>query len=311
MALLRSRSVLARASEWEPTAPFVGDRRAQDQLRELCRDRSGERNRSRIEYNDAVEALGYTAQFLWDQRVLEPLRAADTHKVQMLILASTLSGLVHPDKSRDAAQGHTDYNARTRKRLSQWFWASTFDRGRLATRDLKDERDALLEWIRDESGRVSAPDVVHRTTAPSEDEIADWRFGTRPHKAVAALLARLDPRDLLTGERIAAEQAFAGRINSHHLFPRAWAKEHPDRHDVERVVNTAAITGYTNRWIGKHRPSEYLATLDRIIGATQVTLILQDHRAPESQLRNDDWPGFRDERANRIRSLISAALSGD
>ena len=225
------------------------------------------------------------AQFLWDQRVIRPIQAPAAHKAQPLVLASALSALVHPDKSREPKGGSTRYSDRARRRLAQWFWAATFTGYRPPDGELEIHRDELIAWAVEPSDAPISPEIVRRAVAPPAEEVAAWRFGSRHHRAITALLSRLDPCDLLTGERIAAQQAFEGRVDAHHLFPKRWATDGGRDFDVDVVVNGAVITGYTNRWIGKRAPSVYLAILQETVNGHRV-LPTGGHEFPRW------WPSF-------------------
>ena len=219
-----------------------------------------------------------------------------------------LSALVHPEKHQDPKAGNVRYNDGARIKLVRWFWAATFTAHKPT--NLSDERDAIRAWAESRSDE-DAPEVVRSVRPPDPRQIESWRFRSWEHVAVTALLARHDPHDLLTGERIAAEQAFRGHIDGHHLFPKGWARTHGvSVGEVDVVVNSAAITGYTNRWIGNRAPSQYLAALTERIGADRLTQLLEQHLAPEEPMTHDDWPTFRAQRAERIHALIAAALEG-
>ena len=78
------------------------------------------------------------------------------------------------------------------------------------------------------------------------------------------VLARKNPRDLITSERLEIERHFNASIHGHHLFPRAWARRVGGDElygQVDRVVNVAALTSYANAWIGGDAPEEYIDRL--------------------------------------------------
>ena len=154
---------------------------------------------------------------------------------------------------------------------------------------------------------------MRQARAPDREWLTNVRFnaGSWRHRAVLAALGQLHPRDLLTGERIEVEQHFAtGAIHGHHLFPRRWAishygsAEHPAYMLVDSIGNIAAVTGYTNGWIGGRAPSHYLADIRDRIGQDRARELLEEHLADYDRLLADDFDAFFADRLERISAHL-------
>ncbi len=285
-----------------------------DELRQLCA-RGGRAPSRRDEYEDVGRALRHAARLLWGERVTEPIRLGQVaHRRQVLVLAVALDQLLHPDKSRAPKQGNERYTAIARRRAARWFWAATFSAHAPRTaHEVLREADRLAAWAR---GDGPPPVIVEEARAPDEADIAGIRFAPRStaHRAFAALLARRNPRDLLTGERLEVESHFDTAIHGHHLFPRKWAQEREDAalyRRVDSIPNIAAITGFTNAWIGGRAPEEYI---DRILALgvpePELRAILRDHLVDLDDLHSSRFEQFYERRVAQLQALAREVLSG-
>lgn len=309
--LTTRRKQRAAAQSWPAVANVARNRF--DDLRRLC-DRPGSYSK-RDEFGDVGRALKYTARLLWGERVTEPLRRGQVcHDRQILVLAVALDRLLHPDKSKMPRSGSEQYTDSARRRVARWFWAATF--AGYGPRDdaaVKREAEDLVAWAR---GQGSAPNVVADVRTPAEEQIAAIPFdpGSWRHRAVVAVLARRNPRDLLTGERLEVERHFDAAIHGHHLCPRKWARAQGDDRLYERadsIVNVAAITGYTNAWIGGRSPEDYI---NRIRGLgmpePQLRAILDDHLVKLEHLDGSRWDDFYSYRLTALTEAVADVLTG-
>jgi hypothetical protein len=97
------------------------------------------------------------------------------------------------------------------------------------------------------------PRLVANLVAPDADWLDDISYRRREsdwrYKAVFALLARRDPRDPLTGQRISIGRVTGGQaIQDDHVFPQKW-RDWPQGVSADErnnVVNIMPITQYTN-----------------------------------------------------------------
>jgi hypothetical protein len=86
--------------------------------------------------------------------------------------------------------------------------------------------------------------------------------------------------DFVSGEVLRDVKAFDGEIESHHVFPEAWCKQHgipAARYNC--LLNRTPLKRDTNRFIGFQPPSVYLARLVEEQGISKQRLdeILRSH----------------------------------
>lgn len=287
------------------------------ELRRLCA-RSGRAPSRRDEYRDVTRALLHAARLLWGERVIEPIRLGQkVHRRQVLVLAVALDQLLHPDKSRDPKHGSEQYTVVARRRAAHWFWAATFAGYAPRTEDdIGREADRLAGWARDIG---PAPAVVEEARAPSKAKIAEIRFARRSssHRMFTTLLARRNPRDLLTGERLEVESHFSvylhTLIHGHHLFPRKWATAQGDEQLYRRVdstVNIAAISDFTNTWIGGRAPEEYIERILSLgVREEEMRDILLEHLVDLDDLHSSRFEQFYERRLAALHDLAREVLT--
>jgi len=278
-----------------------------DELRAYIGGRNGWR-RQRDRREDFGRALRRAGALLWGERVVRPIRAGTVHEAQMIVLAATVDRLIHPDKRLEPRTGSPNYNDRARRRLTAWYWSTTFSGRVPASREARAEAiEQLVEWC---GGRGLPPAAA---SAPDVEWIAGVFYGRRSwrYEAILALMGRRAPRDLLTGERLEVEQFFGKRLQGHHLFPRQWCAEHPavvPPERVDSVVNIAPLTAYTNGWIQGRAPAQYLDTIRSVIGERALSDLLQGHLVTPDLLRDHDFEAFYSDRLTRIHKLLAAAV---
>jgi hypothetical protein len=117
-------------------------------------------------------------------------------------------------------------------------------------------------------------------------------------------------RDFVTGTPIDLNTYFNNAVDIHHVFPRAWCEgQKLPREKWNSVVNKAPLAAGTNRYIGGHAPSHYLARIqkDKQIDADTLDSFLASHSIPVTQLRGDSFDEFIRLRANALLGLVEAA----
>jgi hypothetical protein len=125
-----------------------------------------------------------------------------------------------------------------------------------------------------------------------------------------ACLIESGSHDFLSGDAIALTSYFDLDIDIHHVFPRAYCeKAGLPRDRWNSVVNKAPLSAKTNRIIGGHKPSTYLATLEKSHGVEPHRLdqILRSHFIEPVALRNDAFDTFIRDRAIKLLDLIENA----
>jgi hypothetical protein len=281
-------------SDRQAIAPLVADlptaQTLLEHLGELEGHTAGERGwaRRRDRRADLGRALRRVGALLWGERVVRPIRVGAVHDAQMIVLASSVDRLIHPDKRYESRTGSADYHDRARRRLTAWYWSTTFSGDVPRTREGRAETiRCLLAWCSDTGPPPAAQ------PAPDLQWIADVSYLRRRwrYQAVLALLGRRAPRDLLTGERLEVEQ--------------------PDIVPAERVdsvVNIAPLTAYTNVWIRARAPAEYVAGIRAVVGDQGLRTLLDGHLIEPELLEAHDFDRFWTRRLDRIHTMIVEAV---
>ena len=192
-------------------------------------------------------------------------------------------------------------------RLAQFFWCSTFmasyDQGansRAGADYLK-----LKEWVTTGDG---TPPLAVEKFSLAESALRDAPVRRKAlHAGVMALTIRAGAKDFYSGETMNAARIKERRIDSHHLFPKAYLN---DLNKSELLLNRALIDSETNRSILKKPPSEYLAVMATVHDDDKINDVLESHAvdpSPGGAFRNDDYYAFIDERLEAIVELIENA----
>jgi hypothetical protein len=175
------------------------------------------------------------------------------------------------------------------------------------------EADGLASWAVAAGSIDCTPPIVANIRVPAIDWLdtvtykrKDWRY-----RAVLALLARNDPRDPLTGQRITVDRLTGTSIDGDHIFPQKWdGWEAHETLDRDNVANIAPITQYTNIWKGKRPPSQYVPLIiDLGVSRDRLRAILAEHLIDIEDLEHNDCDAFMVSRRHLIHGLITRHLS--
>ena len=215
-------------------------------------------------------SIGLAERLLLGEFIDAPIHRPDRHAAHLAVMVLALSGMLHPDKTRLPQRASRVYNDVARRRLAAWFWSATFaEKERPSQEWVAAQAEALLAWVRTPSSSSidARPPLVTSLKVPAADWLdtisyrkrSDWRY-----KAVFAWLARRDPRDPLTGQRISIERVTGGQgIQHDHVFAQKW-RAWPDAVSTDErnnVVNIMPITQHTNGSKLNTAPSEYVSRL--------------------------------------------------
>ena len=95
----------------------------------------------------------------------------------------------------------------------------------------------------------------------------------------------------------------------HHVFPKRGRPAPADPERLDSICNIAPISEFTNRWIGKRPPEEYLAAiLDRGVPRARLEQILARHLIPIELMHPKRLDDFYAHRRAAILGLAHAAL---
>ena len=179
-----------------------------------------------------------------------------------------------------------------RSKLKRWFWCASFTGEYESSSATLAERDApvLKSWLTggDEPQAVRA----------FEWNPERWRTVTTRqqglYRATIALTLLQRPRDFHTGAPLTPELIEAGKIDDHHVFPRAFLRSVGKGDTVDSVLNHCLIDRATNIRISKQAPSAYLEEMRTELGQI-LDEVLRSHRLPTgstSPLATDDFEAF-------------------
>jgi len=195
-----------------------------------------------------------------------------------------------------------------KQKVLRWYWCGVFGElygGANETRFGLDLPN-VVQWI---AGGEDPRTVRDSSFAPIRLLSLQSRLAAA-YKGLAALLMKNGSRDFITGTPIDLNTYFNNAIDIHHIFPRTWCEGMKlPREKWNSVVNKAPLASGTNRFIGGHAPSHYLARIekDKKMDASTLDHFLTTHAIPTVQLRTDDFDGFISNRAKILLDLIENA----
>lgn len=195
-----------------------------------------------------------------------------------------------------------------KQKLLRWFWCGVFGElygGANETRFGLDLPN-VVQWV---NGGDEPRTVRDSSFTPTRLLSLQSRLAAA-YKGFTALLMKNGSRDFVTGTPIDLNTYFNNAVDIHHVFPRAWCEgQKLPREKWNSVVNKAPLAAGTNRYIGGHAPSHYLARIqkDKQIDAATLDSFLVSHSIPVTQLRSDAFDEFIRLRANALLGLVEAA----
>ncbi len=196
-----------------------------------------------------------------------------------------------------------------RQKLARWYWSGVFGELYGGANEARYAFDVpeVLAWVKSDGNEPRT--IQHANFAPTRLLSLPSRLSAA-YKGLMARLIEGGSDDFLSGDAIALTSYFDLDIDIHHIFPRAYCEKMGlDRSRWNSVVNKAPLSARTNRVIGGHKPSTYLATLENSHGVEPHRLdeILRSHLIEPVALRNDAFDTFIRDRAIKLLDLIERA----
>jgi hypothetical protein len=183
--------------------------------------------------------------------------------------------------------------ANAKGRYSRGSTESYLDQDLGVIRDGGDTRQ-LLERLRLQVGRLDI----------SPDELQGRNQRSALFKTMFLAFRQAGAHDWQSDLQIALDRAGAQhRLQFHHIFPKAYMRDHYRPREVDDIANLAFIDGRTNRRINARAPEEYLPPLIAQRGAQQFAA--QAIPIEPELFARDRYPQFLEQR----RELIAAALN--
>jgi hypothetical protein len=194
-------------------------------------------------------------------------------------------------------------------RLRQYFWCTTFttnfDQG--ANSQAGADYGRLKGWLFDD--KAPAPEAV-ADFAFAEDTLRSAVVRRKAlHAGVMALTIGKGAKDFHTGQKLTAQNITDKRVESHHVFPKAFLGAR-GLAGSELILNRALIDSETNKIIGRKAPSAYLAAMVGTYGPDKLADVLDSHAissGPGTPLDTDDYEAFLNDRAQQLIELIEEA----
>jgi len=236
------------------------------------------------------------ARFLHQQKIF---RAKDLpYRTQLVPLTVALVAL--------GSKGETEG---ARRKLARWYWCGVLGElygGATETRFARDLPE-LVAYV----GSGPEPSAIVDGTFAANRLLSLRTRNSAAYKGIYALLMRDGGRDFRSGEPIEAQAYFDDKMDIHHIFPEKWCQgEGIDPRVYNSIINKTAISARTNRKIGGKAPTAYLEALERDASVDRkgMDVLLASHVIPAEQLRDDDFGGFFQERAEALLQRIEAAM---
>jgi hypothetical protein len=207
---------------------------------------------------------------------------------------------------------------KARERLSQYFWCTTFmsnfDQG--ANSQAGADYIKLKQWVIDGSG--TAPEAIKDFYLTESLIMAAGVRRKALHAGIMALTIEAGAKDFYNGQKITTSRISEGKIDSHHIFPRAYL----NAPESELILNRALIDSETNKIIGKNPPSVYLEKMETVYEADRISNVFTSHAIefdPGAGMRNNDYQSFLRQRLSAVTGMIESVtrlpvvkdLSGD
>jgi hypothetical protein len=194
-----------------------------------------------------------------------------------------------------------------RSKLKTWFWCASFTGEYESSSATLAERDtpALKSWL----AGGDEPEVVSAFDWNPER----WRTVTTRqqglYRATIALTLLERPRDFHTGAPLTPELIEAGRIDDHHVFPRAYLRSVGKGEQVDFVLNHCLIDRSTNIRISNQPPSAYLEGIRGELGPTLDEVLRSQMlpAGPDSPLYTDDFDAFLELRRRTLQAALASA----
>lgn len=242
------------------------------------------------------------------KRAAKLLRMFEIHRVYDLPYQSQLV----PLSAILAEIGDAWELAANREKIARWYWSGVFGELYGSATESRAARDALEvpAWLDGGEKPSTVRDSVFRA-----DRLLTMRTRlSAAYKGVNALLMKEGARDFRSGQSFGQTVFFDENVDIHHIFPRDWCRRNGiDDALCDSIVNKTPLSARTNRILGGHAPSIYLARLeaggadDQAISPELLDDCLRSHRIDPALLRADDFHGFFRSRQAALLEMIEGA----
>ena len=201
-------------------------------------------------------------------------------------------------------------NDTAKSKLDRWFWCTTFGElyGSSTESRIAFDVPELIEWVRDEN---KLPRSIEQAVFQKQRLNSLRTRVSAAYKGIHAQLMHQGCLDFVSGRPVDIATFFDDRLDIHHIFPQAWCKKNSIEDKVyNSIVNKTPLSRRTNQRIGGRPPSEYLKSIEKKdnISPDRLDEILHTHLIDPQTLRDDDFEGFYQKRADALAEQIGSAM---
>ena len=195
------------------------------------------------------------------------------------------------------------------ERLERYFWCTVFtanyDQG--ANSQAGADYIRLNDWLFDPA-RTPPEAVANFTLSASVVRNATTRRKAL-YAGLIALVVRNGAKDFHTASDLATMQPSGAKIDSHHIFPKAYLKKQGVALSSELILNRTLIDNPTNTIIGAKAPSRYVADMAAVYPAAKIEEVFMSHLidpTASGALLADEYPRFVEQRCESVVGLIES-----
>jgi hypothetical protein len=250
---------------------------------------------------------GVNLRTLW-QEALESYSVLEDFKIDPYSVLQAICLRAHNSAQRADVLKKLERSV-PRARIQQYFWCTVFsgnfDQG--ANSQAGADYARLKGWLLDEN--QVAPEAIANFNVTT----SSIRSATTRRKALYTGLLCLTvtgkAQDFHTGQTMTSSRVRETKIDSHHLYPKAYITREKIKESSELILNRVLIDADTNRIIRDKAPSIYLAEMADTHGLEKLETVLLSHAVPYSAdgvLERNDYTGFLNERLELIVELIES-----
>ena len=192
------------------------------------------------------------------------------------------------------------------KIIEKWFWLSCFGQRyqQSSNAQISSDIPKLREWIKTGKSYLEldendiSEDVIRATT----------RSQSAVYRAIMCTIVSSGSKDFYTGKPINSSVLIEQKIDDHHIFPSAFLKKHYFGQDqIDCIGNRTLIDATTNKSIGDHPPSRYLAKIQNAQGDSISSDTFQSHLVNDEAMdamKEDNFEEFCNARIKLIRERV-------
>ena len=197
-----------------------------------------------------------------------------------------------------------------KQKIIRWYWCGVLGElygGANETRYALDI-SGVLSWI---NGGNEPPTVRDAVFSPGRLLTLQTR-NSAAYKGIMALLMKTGSNDFISGDEIELTNYFGDAIDIHHIFPRKYCENNNyKREKWNSIINKAPLSYRTNRILGGHEPSKYIAAIENKhrVRPEDLDKFFKSHLIEPPLIRDNDFQLFILDRSKKLLEIIENAMS--